>query len=216
MSLRPDGPAEPGRDCSLCPRLAAYRQANRRTFPAFHNAPAPGFGPLDARLLVVGLAPALRGANATGRPFTGDHSGALLFATLGKLGFTRGSYGARPDDGLALVDCRITNAVRCAPPQNRPVGAEITACRRFLAEEIGAMPRLQAILALGRVAHGAVLAALGLRPSALPFAHGAAHALPGGRWLVDSYHPSRQNTNTGRLTPAMFEAALARSGHLSA
>lgn len=201
-------PEEPGRDCPLCPRLAAFRAANRAARPDWHNAPVPSFGPLAARLLIVGLAPGLRGANRTGRPFTGDAAGDLLYGTLIEAGLAAGRYGRRGDDGLALVDCRVTNAARCVPPENRPTPAELAACRRFLAAEIAAMPALRAILALGAIAHGAVLAALGERPARIPFAHGARHPLPGGRLLVDSYHCSRQNTNTGRLTPAMFRAAL--------
>ncbi|MGE0253817.1 MAG: uracil-DNA glycosylase [Alphaproteobacteria bacterium] len=203
-------PAPPGRDCPLCPRLVDFRTANRAAFPDFHNAPVPSFGDLGARLLVVGLAPGLRGANRTGRPFTGDWAGDLLYATLLKYGFARGSYAARPDDGLALVDCRIANAVRCVPPENKPVGAEISACRPFLAAEIAAMPRLRAILALGLIAHNAVLRATGERAAAHPFAHGALHDLKGDLLLADSYHCSRYNTNTGRLTTAMFESVVHR------
>jgi len=205
----PDPPATPDRDCPLCPRLAAFRAANRAAYPDFHNAPVVSFGPIEARLLVVGLAPGLKGANATGRPFTGDYAGDLLYGTLAKFGFTRGSYGARADDGLALVDARITNAVRCVPPENKPVGAEIKTCRPFLAREIAAMLRLEVILALGTIAHNSVLAALGERPSAFKFAHGAVHALPDGPALIASYHCSRYNTNTGRLTTKMFEAVFA-------
>ncbi len=171
----------------------------------------PSFGPLDARLLIVGLAPGLRGANRTGRPFTGDYAGDLLYATLGKFGLARGTYGQRPDDGLALVDCRITNAVRCVPPENKPTPAEIAACRPFLAAEIAAMAKLKVILALGAVAHRTVLAALGARQAAFPFAHGAIHPVP-GLVLADSYHCSRYNTNTGRLTPAMFERVFEALG----
>ena len=198
----------PGRDCPLCPRLAAFRDANRRSEPRWHNAPVASFGAGDARLLVVGLAPGLRGANRTGRPFTGDGAGELLYAGLLAAGFARGRYGARPDDGLELRDCRIGNAVRCVPPRNRPRTAEIGACNPFLGAEIRAMARLRAVLALGRVAHGAVLAALGLKPSAAAFAHGACHAVVPGLALIDSYHCSRLNTNTGRLTEAMFHAVL--------
>ena len=203
-------PPVPDRDCDRCPRLVAFREDHRAAQPDWHNAPVSSFGGLDARLLIVGLAPGLRGANRTGRPFTGDFAGDLLYATLGKFGFARGAYGASTSDGLALHDCRITNAVRCVPPQNRPKGAEITACRSFLAAEIAAMSRLRAILALGLVAHGAVLKALGLRAGACRFAHGAVHRLDDGRRLVDSYHCSRLNTNTGRLTPAMFANVFAQ------
>ena len=200
--MMPDG------DCPLCPRLAAFRRDNRAAFPSFHNAPVPSFGPADARLLIVGLAPGLKGANQTGRPFTGDYAGALLYPTLLRYGFARGPYGARSDDGLELVDCRITNAVRCVPPANKPVGNEILNCRKFLAAEIAAMGRLEMVVALGLVAHNAVLAALGLRQSHAKFTHGARHPLPNGLTLAESYHCSRYNTNTGRLTEAMFHAVF--------
>ncbi len=198
-------PAEPGRDCALCPRLAAFRMDQRAAHGDWHNAPVPSFGSLDAPLLIVGLAPGLKGANRTGRPFTGDYAGDLLYATLLKFGHARGRYEARADDGLALVQCRISNAVRCVPPENKPVPAEISACRAFLAAEIAAMRNLVAVLALGAVAHGSVLAALNERRAAHPFAHGAIHRLQRGLVLACSYHCSRYNTNTGRLTPAMFE-----------
>ncbi|MFO1057784.1 MAG: uracil-DNA glycosylase [Dongiaceae bacterium] len=204
------GPVTPGRDCPLCPRLVAFRAANRAAAPDWHNAPVPAFGPLDAPLLIVGLAPGRKGANRTGRPFTGDFAGDLLFASLLRFGFAAGTYDKRPDDGLALRQARLTNAVRCVPPENKPTPQETAGCAgRFLAAEIAAMPRLRLILALGAIAHGAVLRVLGARPAAFPFAHGAQHALPGGRRLVDSYHCSRQNTNTGRLTAAMFDAVIA-------
>ncbi len=201
--------AEPGRDCPLCPRLVAYRQANRAAQPAWHNAPVAGFGGRDAALLVVGLAPGVRGANRTGRPFTGDHAGLLLFETLLRFGFAEGSYQAMPDDGLMLRDCRIVNAVRCVPPENRPLPAELAACNGFLADELRGMLRLRAVLALGGIAHGAVLRALGLKPAQAAFRHAALHELPGGLTLADSYHVSRLNTNTGRLTEAMFHAVVA-------
>lgn len=197
---------DPARDCPLCPRLAAFRETNRAKFPDFHNAPVPAFGPLEARLLIVGLAPGLKGANRTARPFTGDWAGDLLYPTLLKFGLASGAYEARPDDGLTLKDCRITNAVRCVPPENKPVGAEVTACRPFLEAEIAAMPQLVAVLALGGLAHKAVLATLGLKQSHAKFAHAAVHDLPDDRpLLVNSYHCSRYNTNTGRLTAEMFE-----------
>lgn len=196
---------EPGRDCPLCPRLGDFRKRQRAEHPDWHNAPVPAFGSLDARLLIVGLAPGLRGANLSGRPFTGDYAGDLLYATLLAKGLARGRYGARADDGLELVDCRITNAVRCVPPENKPVGAEVAACRPFLSEELAAMTRLRVVLALGGLAHGAVLAALGRRKSAFKFAHGVRHRLDDGLVLADSYHCSRYNTNTGRLTVEMFE-----------
>jgi uracil-DNA glycosylase family 4 len=187
----------------------AFRAANRLLLPDFHNAPVPSFGPPEARLLVVGLAPGLKGANRTGRPFTGDYAGDLLYRTLQDFGFAAGRYDARPDDGLALIDARVTNAVRCVPPANRPEGSEIAVCNGFLAAEIAAMPRVAAIIALGTIAHRAVLTAVGLRAGRLPFAHAAMHALPSGITLADSYHCSRYNTNTGRLTEAMFRAVFA-------
>ena len=202
-------PPAPGRDCKLCPRLVAFRKEHRTAEPHWHNAPVASFGGLDARLLIVGLAPGLRGANRTGRPFTGDFAGDLLYETLGAFGFARGSYGAAPSDSLTLHDCRITNAVRCVPPQNQPKAAEIAACRGFLEAEIEAMSRLRAILALGKVAHDAVLKTLDLRAGAWRFAHGAVHCLDDGRRLYDSYHCSRLNTNTGRLTPVMFADVFA-------
>ncbi len=201
-------PAEPGRDCPLCPRLAAFRADNRAKFPDWHNAPVPSFGSLDARLLIVGLGPGLRGANASGRPFTGDWAGDLLYGTLLELGLARGTYAERADDGLELIGCRITNAVRCVPPANRPTPAEIAACRPFLAAEMASMPGLRAILALGSIAHDAVLKARGVRKSVFAFAHGARHRLPDGIALIDTYHTSRLNTNTGRLTDAMFRAVM--------
>jgi uracil-DNA glycosylase family 4 len=204
-------PPSPARDCPLCPRLVAFRGAARAKEPAWHNAPVPSWGPLESPLLVVGLAPGLRGANRTGRPFTGDYAGRLLYATLLEFGLAEGAYAEAPEDGMRLSGCRIVNAVRCVPPANLPLPAEIRACNGFLAAEIAAMPRLAAVLALGGVAHGAVLRALGLRPSAFRFAHAAGHALRPGLMLVDSYHVSRYNTQTGRLTPAMFRDALARA-----
>ncbi len=198
----------PGRDCPRCPRLVAFRQENRQQHPGWHNAPVPSFGVLTARLLIVGLAPGLRGANATGRPFTGDWAGDLLYGTLLGKGLAHGTYLERADDGLELIDCRITNAVRCVPPANRPTSAEAAACRPFLAEEMAAMPRLQAILAIGGFAHDAVLAARGLKRNGFRFAHGAHHILPDGLSMIDSYHCSRLNTNTGRLTEAMFQQVV--------
>ena len=210
-ALRAD-PAEdlPGPECTLCPRLAAFRTAQRGTHPDWFNAPVPSFGPDSAELLIVGLAPGLRGANRTGRPFTGDYAGDLLYRSLLKFGFAAGSYCADPRDGLELRRARITNAVRCVPPQNRPEPAEIAACGRFLAGELRRLPRLKAILALGAIAHNAVLATKGLKRARYPFGHGAVHELPDGLVLADSYHCSRLNTNTGRLTTDMFEAVIAR------
>lgn len=201
-------PEAPGRDCMLCPRLAALRTANRNTLPNFFNAPVPSFGALDARVLVVGLAPGLKGANRTGRPFTGDFAGVLLYATLAQFGFADGDYGERSDDGLTLRDCRITNAVRCVPPGNKPLPAEAARCRPYLVAELAAMTRLRAIVALGSVAHVAALAASGERASRWKFAHGARHELPSGMTIFDSYHCSRYNTNTGRLTAPMFHAVF--------
>jgi uracil-DNA glycosylase family 4 len=201
--------ASPAHDCPLCPRLVAFRERHRAAQPGWHNAPVPSFGPATARLLVVGLAPGLKGANRTGRPFTGDYAGDLLYPTLVKYGFATGSYGARPDDGLTLVDCRITNTVRCVPPENKPELAEVVSCRSFLAAEIAAMPALRVILALGATAHGGTLATLGEVRARYPFAHGAVHQLGNGLLLADSYHCSRYNTNTGVLTVAMFESVFA-------
>ena len=198
---------EPSRDCPLCPRLVEFREFWREQQPSWHNAPVPSFGDSRARLLIVGLAPGLRGANRTGRPFTGDYAGELLYSTLGKYGFARGTYRADPGDGLTLVDAAIVNAVRCVPPQNKPTPAEIATCRPFLESAIAAHTRTRAIVALGRIAHETTLRALGLKPAAFPFAHGAVHDC--GRFrLYDSYHCSRQNTNTRRLTPEMFEAVF--------
>jgi uracil-DNA glycosylase family 4 len=201
-------PAEAPPDCPLCPRLVAFRAANRQAQPSWHNGAVASFGKDSARLLIVGLAPGLRGANRTGRPFTGDWAGDLLYATLLDLGFARGTYTASPEDGLQLIDCMITNAVRCVPPENKPTPAEIGTCRPFLASRIAAMPRLAVILALGRIAHDSTLAALAVRRSAFPFAHGARHSPKAGLALYDSFHCSRYNTNTGRLTPQMFRAVL--------
>ncbi len=202
---RPSG--KPGRDCPRCPRLVAFRQDWRAREPDWFNAPVPSFGPIDARLLIVGLAPGLRGANRTGRPFTGDYAGDLLYATLKEFGFAEGSYEARPDDGLALIDCRITNAVRCVPPENKPTPPEIATCRDFLAATIGEMTALSAVVALGRVAHDTFIAAQNAKRNAYPFTHGGAHAL-GAITLFDSYHCSRLNTSTGVLTPKMFRAVF--------
>jgi uracil-DNA glycosylase family 4 len=204
----------PDVDCALCPRLVEFRRANRHANPSWHNAPVPSFGDLDAALLIVGLAPGLRGANRTGRPFTGDFAGDLLYGTLLKFGFARGVYSADAADGFRLEGVRITNAVRCVPPENKPTGSEIAACRPFLVAEIAAMPRLKAMLALGAIAHQSVLAAEGARKSAFRFAHGARHKLPSGRWLLDSYHCSRYNTNTGKLTEAMFASVVAEARRL--
>jgi uracil-DNA glycosylase family 4 len=202
-------PTEPARDCPLCPRLVSYRRENQIQNPDWFNGPAPSFGDPDARLLIVGLAPGRTGANRTGRPFTGDHAGVLLYETLIKLGFARGQYLVRPDDGLELIDCMITNAVRCAPPGNKPLPAEEAQCRPFLAARIAALPRLRAIVTLGDVSRRSVLKALGLKGSAAEAGHGTETDAAGYR-LFNSYHCSRLNTNTGRLTPAMFEAVFER------
>ena len=202
-------PREPPRDCPLCPRLAAFREFWREREPGWHNAPVPSFGAPDARLLIVGLAPGLRGANRTGRPFTGDYAGELLYATLRKFGFAAGEYRADPADGFRLVDAAIANAVRCVPPENKPTPEEARTCRVFLASEFAARPGLRAVVSLGRIAHDNVLRALGLRLAAFPFAHGAVHQA-GRLSLYDSYHCSRYNTNTGVLTAEMFEAVFAQ------
>lgn len=198
---------EPGRDCPLCPRLVGFRETWRAREPKWFNAPVPAFGPADARLAIIGLAPGLRGANRTGRPFTGDYAGDLLYATLIACGFAHGSYQARPDDGLTLTDCRIVNAVRCVPPENKPTPAEIKTCRAFLIPSLAEMKRLQAIVVLGRIAHDTVLQTLGAKASQAKFGHGAVHDV-GKMRVFDSYHCSRLNTNTGVLTPEMFRAVF--------
>ncbi len=197
--------AEPPRDCRLCARLSAFRDNNAQEHPDWFNGPVPSFGSNNARLLIVGLAPGLQGANKTGRPFTGDYAGDLLYATLEKFKLSSGGYGGHANDGLKLQNCMITNAVRCVPPQNKPTGEESRLCRPFLEGRIASMPRLSAILALGRIAHDNTLATLGLRKSAYKFAHCAIHRLDDRLTLFDSYHCSRYNTNTRRLTTEMFE-----------
>ena len=200
-------PPEPGRDCPLCPRLAEFRNAWRQREPAWFNAPVPAFLPAageeSVRLLIVGLAPGLRGANRTGRPFTGDYAGDLLYSTLLRFGLARGRFEARPDDGLQLLGTAIVNAVRCVPPQNKPTPAEIATCRAFLVPTIGRFPSLRAVLALGAVAHQSTVRALGGRVAALPFRHGGRHEVARVT-LFSSYHCSRYNTNTGVLTERMF------------
>jgi uracil-DNA glycosylase len=203
--------ALPSLDCPLCPRLAAFRHAAREKFPDWYNAPVMPFGPDDAGLLIVGLAPGLQGANRTGRPFTGDYAGDLLYATLKEFGLARGTYDKRPDDGLTLIDCRISNAVKCVPPENKPTPEEIKICNRFLADELKSLPRVKVVLALGSIAHDAVLVGSGLKKSAAKFAHAARHDLPRGRILFDSYHCSRYNTNTGRLTTEMFRDVVGKA-----
>jgi len=200
--------AEAPRDCSLCNRLVEYRAANRAAHPNWHNGAVASFGDAQARLLIVGLAPGVTGANRTGRPFTGDWAGDLLYPTLAKFGFSRGEFAARSDDGLELVGCMITNAVRCVPPQNKPVGAEVNACRRYLAARIAALPRLTQIITLGKIAHDSTVRALGAKVAQNPFGHNASSQI-GGYTVTASYHCSRYNTNTGRLTPEMFESVFA-------
>jgi len=203
--------AEPARDCPLCPRLVAFRNENQQMHSAWFNGAVPSFGADTAKLLIVGLAPGLKGANRTGRPFLGDHAGELLYRTLLKTGLARGRHDPAAPHALELVDCMITNAVRCVPPQNKPRADEIARCRRFLIARMAALPNLTSLLAIGRIAHDAILDALQVKRGAFPFAHGSRHALPDGRLLFDSYHCSRQNTNTGRLTTAMFEKVVAQA-----
>ncbi len=205
--MSPDFPVLPAKACRLCPRLAAFLDANRRLYPDFWNAPVPSFGTLDAKLLILGLAPGLKGANKSGRPFTGDFAGDLLYRTLTDFGYARGTYRARPDDGLELCGARLTNAVRCVPPENKVTGEETKTCGRFLINEIRAMPNLKVVMALGTVAHGALLSVLGQKKSLFKFGHNVRHDLTweGRRIiLIDSYHSSRYNANTGKLTPEMF------------
>ena len=199
----------PAPDCPLCPRLAAYRAANAAENPGWFNAPVPSFGALDSRLLVVGMAPGVRGANRTGRPFTGDYAGVLLYETLLKFGFASGVYGAESTDGLTLNDCRITNAVRCVPPANLPLPAEVATCNRFLTAELAAMPALRVVLSLGVLSHAAMLRASALPVTRLRFRHGEMHTLPDGLKLANSYHVSRYNTSTKRLSTQMFEDVVA-------
>lgn len=195
-------------DCPLCPRLAGFRLEARAEHPDWFNAPVPSWGDPNGRLLVVGLAPGMKGANRTGRPFTGDYAGDLLYQILAEAGVTSGEYAADPDDGLQLHGALITNAVRCVPPQNKPVGAEINTCRQFLSSTIEGNPSVTTFLTLGGIAHQSLVRALGYKSSALPFGHAARHNLPNGRALFASYHCSRYNTNTNRLTPDMFRAVV--------
>ncbi len=203
-------------DCRRCPRLARFLDEVKVAHPAYHCRPVAPFGDATARVLVVGLAPGLHGANATGRPFTGDHAGLLLYETLHRHGLASAPVSTAADDGLVLEGCRITNAVKCLPPQNKPTGSEVRTCNAFLAREIAASDDARVIVALGRIAHDAVLRALGLKAREAVFGHGAEHALPDGRLLIDSYHCSRYNTQTRRLTPAMFDAVFARAVALAA
>jgi uracil-DNA glycosylase family 4 len=202
-----DAPEAP-RDCPLCPRLVAYREANATEHPDWFNGAVPSFGDERASLLIVGLAPGVTGANRTGRPFTGDYAGDLLYATIDEFGFSKGAFAARPDDGLKLVNAMITNAVRCVPPQNKPTPLEAKTCQPFLMNRIKALPNLKAMLALGKIAHDSVLNTFGLRKALYPFKHQATHDIASGLKLFDSYHCSRYNTNTGRLTPEMFRAVF--------
>lgn len=195
--------------CTRCPRLADFLADVRQAHPDYHARPVPSFGDPQARLLIVGLAPGMHGANATGRPFTGDHAGILLYRTLYDHGFANQPVATHPDDGLQLLDCRITNAVRCLPPQNKPVGGEVNNCNDYLRTEIATLQSGSVVLALGSLAHGAVLKACDLRKTAFKFGHGSDYAIPGGRWLLSSYHCSRYNTNTRRLTPEMFANVFA-------
>jgi uracil-DNA glycosylase family 4 len=199
---------EPAADCPLCPRLVDFRHDNQAAHPDWFNGAVPSFGPDTARLLIVGLAPGLKGANRTGRPFLGDYAGELLYRTLLKVGLARGTHDVDRPEALELVDCMITNAVRCVPPQNKPTPQEVKTCRPFLIGRVEALPRLRSLLAIGRIAHDTLLDAFGPKKRDYAFTHGARHALPNGLVLFDTYHCSRQNTNTGRLTTAMFERVV--------
>lgn len=201
-------PPEAPLDCPLCPRLVEYRHAVREQHPDWFNNPVGSFGSADSRFLIVGLAPGVTGANRTGRPFTGDFAGDLLYSTLLKYGFATGKFEARPDDSLKLQDTMISNAVRCVPPENKPTGQEIVTCRQFLISRVAALPNLKVILALGRIAHDSTVRAFGVKPTSAVFGHARRHTLPGGITLFDSYHCSRYNTNTGRLTEAMFHSVF--------
>lgn len=205
----------PEKECGLCERLCAFRQLNAQAYPSFYNGAVPSFGSLQASLLVVGLAPGLKGANATGRPFTGDYAGDVLYSSLEKAGLTTGRYAQHKDDGFELVGCRITNAVRCVPPENKPVPPEIKQCNRFLRDEMAAMPNLRVVVTLGGISHKAVLTARGYKSSHVTFAHGAEHQL-GALTMLNTYHSSRYNMNTRRLTQEMFDAVIARAAALAA
>ncbi len=211
----PIAETEPPRDCPLCPRLVDYRHACQAEFPGWWNAPVPSFGDPAAAIAIIGLAPGKHGANRTGRPFTGDYAGDLLFATLAKFGLSNDSYDARVDDGLALRDIIIVNSVKCLPPQNKPTPEEVRACRPFLSKAVGALPNARVFIALGQIAHQSAVKVLGGRLPKARFAHLAEHRMPDGRMLVDSYHCSRYNTNTGRLTAPMFEEVFARALELA-
>ena len=203
-------PIQPSHDCPLCPRLAAFRADNRAKHPDWFNGPVPSFGPLAPPILIVGLAPGLQGANRTGRPFTGDWAGDLLFGTLSKLGLAKGQYDERIDDGFELVNCRIANSVRCVPPQNKPEPSEIKTCRQFLLSELATLPNVKVLFALGKIAHDSALKALDARIAAHPFKHAGEYTI-GKYKLISSYHCSRYNTTTGVLTDKMFEEAVAKA-----
>ena len=207
--------AEAPRDCPLCPRLAGFRQDLRAAHPDWWNAPVPAFGDRGAWLGIVGLAPGMWGANRTGRPFTGDHSGVLFYETLLKFGLAEGAYDQRPDDGLRLNGCIVLNSVKCLPPQNKPLPAEIATCRFYYKASLALLPDIRVLVALGQIAHGSAVRAAAGKLSQFPFGHLAEHCLPDGRVLIDSYHCSRYNQNTGRLTRGMFEAVFARAVALS-
>jgi len=202
-------------NCTLCPRLADFLAEGKRQYPQYHCAPVAPFGDPEARLLVVGLAPGFHGANATGRPFTGDYAGILLYETLFEFGLSTGPASVSADDNLRLLDCRISNSVKCVPPGNKPLPVEIATCNRYLANELGTVRDGTVLLALGAIAHGAALRALGLKPAGYKFAHGAEHALSRGMTLIDSYHCSRYNTNTRRLTTEMFRTVVGRAAQLA-
>jgi uracil-DNA glycosylase family 4 len=201
-------PTDPKPDCALCPRLVEFREDNQAKYPDYFNGAVGSFGPEDAKLLVIGLAPGLKGANRTGRPFTGDYAGDLLYDCLRKAGLAKGDYDKRPDDGFELIDVMITNAVRCVPPQNKPIGEEVNNCRPFLNARIDALIGLKAYLALGKIAHDTAIRNFGLKLKDYPFGHAKVHQLPDGKTLIDSYHCSRYNVNTNRITEEMFMDAL--------
>jgi uracil-DNA glycosylase family 4 len=209
--ISPVPAAEPSRDCPLCPRLVALRQQCIIEHPDWWNGPVSAFGDPQARIVIIGLAPGKHGANRTGRPFTGDHSGDLFFSTLAKFGLSRGGYEARVDDDVAFVDCAILNSVKCLPPQNKPLPQEIRTCRQFLERGVADLPRARIFIALGQIAHQSAVNVLGGKPSQARFAHLAEHRMPSGAILIDSYHCSRYNQNTGRLTAQMFEAVFERA-----
>ncbi len=207
----------PPANCPLCPRLVAFREANQKAYPSFYNGAVPPFGGLDAQLLIVGLAPGLKGANATGRPFTGDFAGQILYHSLAKFGFAQGEYKARPDDGFTLINARITNAIRCVPPANKPTPEEEKTCNQFLIQELSAMKRVKVIVSLGLTSHQSVLRTFKLKQSSYKFGHGATHEIDTPIWhgtLLDSYHTSRYNVQTGRLTQTMFDVIIEQARSL--